>query len=391
MQKILFLHRHSLDPRGRGGHHRSYQIFSDLQNKFGDAVSALSIESLTMKISPSGNRRINALSKRLKLATSALKRGYHPEKVLYDLLAQNGVAYKTFGEVQGKKYEEYIHKNGKPLVCIVDSPAFLPIIRFNKANGIKTVYCPQNIDSFDIWAHTLNSYPSRVKCSLHWLVEMEALATSDDRWMISELETNFIDGLGMPASHYPYLPVGVIRDRLLRIRASRGTNTDKINTFLMFGSMTHRTTCESFRWLLDNVQARGLPRGFQLQVAGRGGEKLAQDYPSIPNVQIRGLLTQDELDHLLTKTSLVLLPQRSGFGAVTRVSEMACAGIPVITSQHIMAAMNPPPGVTALPNAYDLWEKAIENNLDIVHKCSLNKYSAWEKQQNNPINDLLIS
>lgn len=390
MQNILFIHRHSLDPEGRGGHHRSYHIFTDLRAKFGDTVNAVSLDTLSLKNPSRSSQVTRRIKARFNLALFALKVGYHPEKVLNELLTQNGVMFKTFGEAPITKYLEHIEKNGKPSLCVIDSPAFLSIIRYNKENGIKTVYCPQNIDSFDICAHTLTNLSSRINCALRWMVEQEALATCDERWMISKLEQNIISGLGLSALHYPYKPVGEIRERLLGIRAYRRTNPERSNTLLMFGSITHRTTFESFRWLLKNLQKSGLPEGIQLQVAGRGGEKLAEEFSSIPNLHIHGLLSQDDLDHLLKQTSLVLLPQLSGFGALTRISEMACSGIPVLTSQHALAAMSLPPGVTALPNNYEAWFNAIDNMNKYSGGQSVDEYIAWENDQQNPVLEMLF-
>ena len=48
-----------------------------------------------------------------------------------------------------------------------------------------------------------------------------------------------------------------------------------------------------------------------------------------------------------------ILPQREGFGALTRSPELAAAGIPVVTSEHASLAAGQVPGVFAPCRPYE--------------------------------------
>jgi hypothetical protein len=58
-----------------------------------------------------------------------------------------------------------------------------------------------------------------------------------------------------------------------------------------------------------------------------------------------------------------ILPQREGFGALTRLPELAAAGIPVVTSEHASLVAGQVPGVRVVDDDWQSWLSAI----DAVH------------------------
>ena len=85
----------------------------------------------------------------------------------------------------------------------------------------------------------------------------------------------------------------------------------------------HRTTGESFAWLLRGIREHGLPPGVKLLVAGKSTEALLPGGESVPGVEVLGTVTPAVLRGVLTRAAAVLVPQRRGFGALTRLSEMS--------------------------------------------------------------------
>ncbi len=390
MTNILFLPRHNIDPNGRGGHHRDYQILTNLREIFGNTeVGSLFLESTKPKRSTKIKNYWEESTKRLNLLLFALRNKISPQILRNELIRIGPYFVNPFGELYLDDYFEYIKKNGKPKVCVVDFPMCLPIIKFNQLNNIPTIYCPHNIDSFDIHSHLLVSDNSRMSLSLSWLVELETLASTSERLMISKVETSIINGLGLSSYYYPYLPVGVIRERFMDIRFRRNKNKINNKLFLMLGSITHRTTEEGFRWFLNNSFKNGLPKGINIIVAGRGGEKFASEYINIPGIEFRGILDQLELSNYLNKVAGVLIPQFSGFGAVTRLAEMSCAGIPVIVSEHPINALHKPPGVIQLSGSWKNWVETIMNFQEISENNSFLEFEDWEKNQPNPLFEVI--
>jgi hypothetical protein len=85
----------------------------------------------------------------------------------------------------------------------------------------------------------------------------------------------------------------------------------------------------------------------------------------------------------------VLVPQRFGFGAPTRLAELSCAGIPVIGDQHPTYALDPPPGFSALGPSWSSWQAKIEQLSD-GDGCALEAdYLSWEAAQPSPLAPLI--
>lgn len=74
------------------------------------------------------------------------------------------------------------------------------------------------------------------------------------------------------------------------------------------------------------------------------------------------------------------MPQRIGFGALTRFSELSCAGIPSIVSRHPTYAVDLPPGVEVVTDEWDAWYRAIERHVKDDRRV-ITGYRVWERTQ----------
>jgi hypothetical protein len=75
-----------------------------------------------------------------------------------------------------------------------------------------------------------------------------------------------------------------------------------------------------------------------------------------------------------------------GFGALTRIAELACAGVPVLTFPHAAFAIDPPPGVRVL--ADDSWpalSDGMQASLESPERIDPTAYAAWEQQTPRPL------
>jgi glycosyltransferase involved in cell wall biosynthesis len=201
------------------------------------------------------------------------------------------------------------------------------------------------------------------------------------------VETAVTGGLGFRSTYYPYLPVDEIRQRLRSIRRLRGSATPSERFFLMVGSCAHGTTRASFEWFIDNVRARGLPDGVRVVVTGSRTEQLLRGAAPIDGIELRGWIDQEELDRLLVQATAVLVPQLFGFGALTRLPELACAGIPVIASIHPTLAIDPPPGLVAVEDEWQAWRLQIERLAGERRDPAADEYDAWERRQASPLRE----
>ncbi len=67
-------------------------------------------------------------------------------------------------------------------------------------------------------------------------------------------------------------------------------------------------------------------------------------------------------------------------GALTKLSEFACCGIPVLTSQHACFSQEVPPGVRGLPSVWEAWYGCLERWQDLCG-ASEQGYQDWESRQ----------
>ena len=157
----------------------------------------------------------------------------------------------------------------------------------------------------------------------------------------------------------------------------------------MLGSCFWPPTKEGFVWVLENIKRFGLPEGAELIVGGKDGSFLEKELGSIDGVEFRDRLEQSEFDYLMQKAVAMLVPNQTGFGALTRLSEMSCAGLPVITTKHSVEGVSPPPGVLVVDTKWDLWSEAMKDLMDSPSEDNHSDYDLWEELQPNPIKNTL--
>jgi glycosyltransferase involved in cell wall biosynthesis len=154
---------------------------------------------------------------------------------------------------------------------------------------------------------------------------LQILAQCDERLFISKIETGLIGGLGLTAQYYPYLPVGAIRSRLMSIRQRRASTRKDAGLFILIATASYGPIKKSCEWLIQHARDQGLPKGVRIVVAGLGTDTLLVPGESVPGIELKGWVEEEEMDELLARARAMLVPQRFGFGAPTRLAELSCA------------------------------------------------------------------
>jgi hypothetical protein len=75
-----------------------------------------------------------------------------------------------------------------------------------------------------------------------------------------------------------------------------------------------------------------------------------------------------------------------GFGALTRITELACAGVPSLVFPHASQALDPPPGARVLEDA--AWGTLIGGMcqaMDSPATIEPEAYFDWESRQSRPL------
>ncbi len=417
MHIIFFVHD-TPRPVGNGSHHRAYQVAHDLRAAVGEERFTLFDYSAELASLSGGEGATGgSLTWRQWLVrvapagvVASLRRGY---RALRQLVARARLGRKLLWLALGgplgapppgpnrvldryadprifARYRQRVAELPRPLICVVRHSSFARLAWFNARLGIRTVACPANLEAFDVGAGTLRG--SARECQLTALDfsdELRALAACDARLFISRVETGLVNGLGFPSHYYPYQPVGEIAATLQRIRAERRRRPPVAGLLVMLGSGYHPTTGASFRWFLRQTQRYGLPAGVRLVVCGHATDRLLAPAERPAHVELRGWVEQAELDALLATAQGVLLPQQIGFGGLTRLAELACAGIPCAVSEHASYAITPlPPGVVPVADEWAAWWAVMQQ---LPAAAETEAYQAWAAQQDNPWQRLLAA
>jgi len=382
MPTVVYVSRTGISDVGGGGQHRAYQVNHDL-----NAINNLKVHTISL---PEWGRK-QFIADRI-LRWGIRKCGL--DKLKIRLSFENSYNFFAFTPYTAKHsvptnffrdYEKKLKTLERPIVCLLDDTSFAKAIEINKYQNIPMVLCIQNLEAFDNHRINLHRKLTVKATAIDFANEFWLLSQVDERLFISQVETGLIGGLGLSAIFYPYLPVGTIRQRLETIRQRRLDTPPQDGLFLMLGSADHDTTMDAMRWFVKQAQRGGIPKGYQIIVGGRKTDKLLPSNQTISGLELRGWLAQPELDRLLSQIKGVLIPQQTGFGALTRLPEFACAGIPVIVSQHPTYAIDNIPGLYIAEDNWSSWcQKMVQLNKDNI-RVSKAEYKAWERNQPQPL------
>lgn len=368
MGSIIFITRARVTDIGPGGRHRSYQITHDLVSHFGaERVHVLSLQDWREQTHTDAREpRVSASELCLNPLRALIDTGY----------TQTNYTPHGFAA----DYAALIATLPQPLIAVVDDVRLTRILEINAQRSIPTIVCPHNIEALD----PLPVCAGKIRARAHLLdfaAETDTLRTLTARLMISKTEAGFISGLGMSAEYYPYLPVGRIGARLRDIRIQRAASGRERGLFLMLGSVMHTSTRHAFEHLVTQMHTHELPAAMRIALVGTGTEHI--DITGLRGVEAHGWIDQAELDRLLVAAQGVLVPQMHGFGAVTRIPEMACAGVPTITGRHTAWAMDVPPGIQLVDDSWSTWLHAMENIS--TQSPEITGYDEWECAQPQPL------
>lgn len=412
--KAIFVSQFEPTPIGHGGNHRAYQIVHDLGDCFGpEHVVTVTYPDWHTNYRPATSvppppragllrrlargvpplrwsvQRLRQLRQRLQQYRQ--RAPYLSAESPLDLLIGSGTLRHRFAHPAFiAHYESVVRQIERPAVCVIEHIGFAALLPLNKSFGVATIACIQNIEALDTPA-PLPRDQQRVsyQMAINLADELDVLAQCQERLFISRVETALVGGLGLPSAYYPYLPVGAIRNNLIEIARMREQQPPTPGLFLMLGSGGHTTTRHSFQWFVNQAQAHGLPDGVQVIVAGSKTDSLLPEGAPVPGLQLRGWVEQVELDDLLVQAQAVLAPQTVGFGALTRLPELALAGIPVITSEHPTYAIQPPPGIAIAGDSWPDWREAMLRLIHRPHTHDAQAYCAWETAQTNHLKTTL--
>jgi hypothetical protein len=327
------------DPAGHGGEHRVYQLLYELESKLGSGrVSSITYQDARNPVG--GSIRLP----RLRRAVLRRLRRYGSNP----LRAVLGTVFDTTSWASVAVQHEFLRAAGAArggclvLLGHVGFADILPLAR--KALGQRAVLAlaAQNMESLDVaWWPGL-PLRGRLSTAIDLVDELSAASRFDRRIAISRVEAGLLSGVGLSAEVHAYRPVGLQQQRLIALRERRARDGGASASIVVLGSASHAPTARAMDAIIRRLAATPPFRPCEIHLAGKGTERwLGSD----PAVFAHGWMDDAALDALLTRARVVVAPHSGGFGALTRLPELACAGVPVWAPPHAEWAQDLPPGV----------------------------------------------
>jgi len=242
-------------------------------------------------------------------------------------------------------------------LAMVDDPIyFAPLIKKLKTYGMPIIGMCQNIESL---VHgQITDKGQRILFNK----ELDILSLCNVVMTISREENVILNNFNINALFLPYYPADPIIKQLLKIREKR-KRCDKKDIILL-GTAGNKPTKRGMISAINAWKEHNLSRVCgRLIVAGYGTEDLKKiSYGN--DIVFLGPLTNEELEKRLNIVKACLCYQEKGSGALTRITEMLIAGVPVLANSHAARSHYNFKGVIEF-SCFDEFEKAIRR-VDLI-------------------------
>jgi hypothetical protein len=210
--------------------------------------------------------------------------------------------------------------------CTRSNNFFVPLIA--KKYKKKVVALPHNLESLV----PLQDSSISLKQSPDWFnEEISYLSACDKIFCISKEDTLFLKLFGLDSYYLPYFPTREIESYFKNIKEKRKNNptlNNKSKKLLMIGSANNQPTRLGMIDRIKFFSSNNL-KLVNLTIAGFCTQTLTNDIAIPDNICIKGTLTLQQLENELIETEAILIHQSASTGALTRISEMLLAGIPI--------------------------------------------------------------
>lgn len=229
-------------------------------------------------------------------------------------------------------------------LAVLDDPVyFQPLLDALLPAGVPVVAFSQNMESLA---------PEQVRAEMQFeLLRRETRALASCRLVVtvSREESWLLTNLGIANLCHPYFPVAPLRDRLLAVRRRR--EMSRKGGFLMLGNAGNLQTVVGMSQVMRHWQREHLADSLgPLQVAGFHLERHFAFGQFGPGIELLGQLGDPELDERLVTARACLCYQENGAGALTRITEMLLAGVPVVANSHAARSHHGAPGLVEFPH-----------------------------------------
>lgn len=330
-KQIIYLSRFHNDHSGNGGDRRTAQICQLLSPLGYDFVSICkSPFNIPEKLH---NYIYNASGYFSEKRSRLYKQRYTYSK--YYKWSERFRDYLLYLHLQAHLFVDSLKED--PELLLIDDPVFFaPVVLHAKAKGIPIGAFCHNIE-------TLSREQVEYSCQREMLkYELDLISMCDLVVTISTEETFLLRNLGEDPVYLPYFPLKQTAERFEEIRRRRHDRQKA--DFLLLGTVYNLPTLDGMKQIIAAITDNNILPDDRLIVAGYGTDQLLS-YLDSPRIEVRGEVTDAELDEILTGSNGCIVYQDNGSGALTKISELLTAGVPVIINSHAARSHHNLPGI----------------------------------------------
>ncbi|KZL48956.1 MULTISPECIES: hypothetical protein [Cyanophyceae] len=269
---------------------------------------------------------------------------------------------KTWQLREKLTYNTYDKSKEKILIC-EDSLNFLTP-RFAKKQGFKIISLPHNFDSISSNDCNFSNLSSNFRSLKNEIMHFHC---SDHIFCISREEQWFLRLCGLKSDYLPYYPPESIVKNILEIRNDRACinfdDSSRSKQFVILGTYLNLPTKHGIIELVEWFNSFDKLINIKVYIAGFGTEKLKDEISLHSNLELLGTLSDQELTNVLIQTSAVIINQRYGLGALTKIPELLIAGVPVVVNGIAARSYHNYDGIYVYENKQELCDLLLSNKL----------------------------
>lgn len=318
-----------------------------------------------------GNRRTAQIAELLKSAdftieSTATQKSNRFARYFYGIFIWTNSNFKSLSNfrILGQWGQSYINfksalkQHSVNRVALWESTADYFIADVAKNDKYKIIAVPQNIESLV----KIEGGNCTLKSTLKKLGnEIIHLAKSDAIFCISREEQWLLKLFNIEANFLPYYPAKPILDQLLSIRKNRHSSYK--SRFLVVGTASNPPTLTGLIEQIQILEKITEELDFEVDIVGYETEKI-KHYCNNPSINFIGTVSSSKLNELMESAIAVLIHQKAGVGALTRIPEMLIAGIPVIANANACRSAYRYDGLYCYDNQVTLLE-LMKNSLSL--------------------------
>lgn len=293
-----------------GGYHRTQQI-------------AELVEQANFRVVPFQRRILATKRERISAGLAALFNPTTFQFVLkHQLKIRPSASSIAFCGFQRQLYRSVLQQHSEPKLLIWEATKNYVAPYVAAELGFRSIALPQNLESL---ACGQDIYPEGFE------TEIESFAKASAVFCIAREEAWLLNLKGINAQFLPYYPPRDRFEQLLQVRQQRQHAVQSY--FLILGSASHPPTREGMIEQIEWLKRIQPTQPFVVHIAGRNTETLAS-FCDHPDFVLHGSVSEDQLTQLLIHAKAILIHQKAGGGAITRIPDMLIAGMPVIANGH---------------------------------------------------------